>query len=71
MASLKFKVGPQERKKIEDAGQRVTVLSRTATLPANASRNHVVTTCKGFADQFLPDLDRMFQGHSGKVELSL
>ena len=26
---------------------------------------------KGFADQFLPDLDRMFQGHSGKVELSL
>ena len=42
-----------------------------ATLAANASRDDVVTICKGFADQFLPDLDRVLQDYSGKVEMSL
>ena len=71
MESLELRIGPQERKALEDAGIHVEVLRGRAQLAANASVVDVVATCKSIVDQVYPDLDRVLQGHSGKVEISL
>lgn len=71
LESLELRIGPQERKALEDAGIHVEVLRGRAQLAANASVVDVVATCKSIVDQVYPDLDRVLQGHSGKVEISL